>query len=214
MRKSRHEWREERRERRQEERTQQVQTRQKAGRRNRMAWIGLAVLLVVGIGYIVTGALSAGGDSVNDDYLQAQLTDIPAGFVHWHADLDIVVCGEERQLPEATPGGLIGDHRLHTHDRVTNQQSLAASDGNGVIHNEGDITLAPRLHTLGRFMDQVGARFSNTGVYEMENGDACPDGTVGQLTVTVNDQVLEDPENYIPRDGDKIVVTFGGETKE
>lgn len=209
MKKSRHELREERRELRKQERLQQEEGQRKTSQRNRILGIGLAVLLVIGIGYAVTGALTAGGDPADRDYLQEQLVDIPAGFVHWHADVDVFVCGQERRLPEALPGGLIGDHQLHTHDATTNRQSFAgSSDGNGVVHNEGDITLAPHLHTLGQFLENLNIPFSSDGVYEYRNGGSCAAGAIGQLTVTVNEKILENPKDYIPRDGDKIEVRF------
>jgi len=42
-----------------------------------------------------------------------------------------------------------------------------------------------------------------------ENGDECPDGTIGLVQVFVNGNLETDYEEYIPQDGDSIVIVFG-----
>lgn len=135
------------------------------------------------------------------------LAGIPNSFVHWHADVDVVICGEDKRLPEATGGSLLGTHRMHTHDHAANIQSLPGSDGNGVIHTEGAIPQAPQEHTLERFMKNIGIRFDNETIMDKRNGDAC-NGTPGTVKVFLNEQPLDDFLAYLPRDRDVIRIEF------
>jgi hypothetical protein len=137
------------------------------------------------------------------------LSGIPNSFVHWHADVDVIICGKEFNLPEASQGGLIGTPYMHTHDRDVNKRSLAGSDGNGVIHSEGLIKTQPQEHTLVAFMQRINVRpFNEEGILDRKNGDKCPDGNPGTLKVFVNDQQMKSFMNYIPRNGDFIRVEF------
>jgi hypothetical protein len=216
---SRHELRELRREDRKEQRKDDESRNRKNKSRNKVLKYAAAAIFIVAISF---GAynLSLNGNVISadgNDFIQAQLADVPNTFVHWHADVDINVCGEERKLPEAIAGGhagggLIGNANMHTHDKQTNLQSLPDSeDGNGVIHNEGNFHVNPSGQTLGAFFDNLGIPLSENGVYEFKNGDLCPDGTVGQLQVLVNLEEVSSPNflYYIPRDQDLIDVNFG-----
>lgn len=119
----------------------------------------------------------------------------PYGQVHWHARLDISVCGEPRGLEHlGSTSHHVGLPLLHTH-------------GDNLIHVEG----APRYFkdiTLGRFFNGLGIEFSNTGIYEYENGDACPNGTPGTLQVSVNGESIQNATEYSIRDDDEIKITF------
>lgn len=137
------------------------------------------------------------------------LTGFPSRFIHWHADVDVVLCGEEQKLPEAAAGRMLGTPQLHTHDQSANSASMAESDGNGVIHTEGTVRANPAEHTLGRFMGNIGVKFSETEIMSYQNGDACANGTAGTVTVTANNQTLSNPPAYLPRDKDYIIIRFG-----
>ena len=212
MKLSRHELRELRRERRKEDRKDEEDKQSKSRRQKKLLIYVIGVMVVLGIGF---GAysLSTNGNSINIDttnYIQSQLSAIPSSFVHWHADVDVFVCGEERRLPEALLGGLLGTGSLHTHDSSTNGQSFRNSDGNGIIHNEGNIHNYPIEQTLGKFFELMGIPFSENGIFDVKNGDSCPDGSPGKLKVFVNDQEMQTHEFlfYIPRDGDRIKISF------
>ncbi|MBI4181768.1 MAG: hypothetical protein HY520_02265 [Candidatus Aenigmarchaeota archaeon] len=194
----------EKQEQRQEE---ESQTRKKA-RRGKAIWVAGIVLILAGAGYgIFALASTPTGNLVGQG--SYDLAGIPGTFVHWHADVDVLVCGEEQTLREALPGSQIGTASLHTHDPAENRRSLPTSDGNGVIHNEGVIPRQPSEQTLGRFMDHLGMAFSESQLLDKRNGDLCPDGQPGQVRMTVDGQPSLQWRNYIPRDGDAIRLEFG-----
>ncbi|MBI2971821.1 MAG: hypothetical protein HYY37_05370 [Candidatus Aenigmarchaeota archaeon] len=174
-----------------------------AKRQKNMLLIAGGAALVLALGFIVFMYKPAGAPP-STSY---NLTGIPAHFVHWHADVDMVICGEEKQLPYGPAGSMLGTSRLHTHDRASNIASMASSDGNGVIHTEGNIITAPSEHTLGRFMKILGVKFSETEIMDKKNGDLCGDAA-GSVKVFLNDAPLTDAVNYLPRDKDVIRIEF------
>ncbi|MFB6190341.1 MAG: hypothetical protein ABEJ91_02105 [Candidatus Nanohaloarchaea archaeon] len=108
--------------------------------------------------------------------------------VHWHADYRVSVCGEERVLQ----GGPI---EAHTHGETT-------------FHLEG-VRKTREQATLDWIVDSLGGKFSNSGVLGYEEPESCP-GTSepGNLTVRVNGNKIEDPEDYVVRDGDRIEIVY------
>ncbi|MBI4021366.1 MAG: hypothetical protein HY369_03920 [Candidatus Aenigmarchaeota archaeon] len=202
---NRHERRMLKREQKQQERSQQETQEKRQSRKKNLLGAGVALVLIIIGGYAVTSLPAAPGPAPEFD-----LSGIPNSFVHWHADVDVVVCGEEHEFPEALPGGSIGVPSMHTHDQTVNIQSLPGSDGNGVIHNEAVIPQQPAEQTLGKFLDLMGVPFSQGTVLDKQDGDTCPDGTAGTVTFRVNGQPNDQWRNYIPRDGDVIVIAFAG----
>ena len=170
--------------------------------RKTMLMLAGAALAVLVIGYFIFTSRPAPPQHTNYN-----LTGIPNRFVHWHADVDVVICGEERQLPYGPVGGMLGTNRLHTHDHNANIASLPGSDGNGIIHTEGTIPTAPGEHTLRKFMQNIGVKFSETEIMDKKNGDTCS-SSLGSVKVFLNDQPLENPLNYLPRDQDFIRIEF------
>lgn len=176
---------------------------QKRTKRTKQAAIAAVVLLILaGIGYFVANLPKQAEPAGSYD-----LTGFPSSFIHWHADVDVVICGEDRRVPEAVSGGLLGKNRLHTHDRSTNINSLPGSDGNGVIHTEGNVRQAPSEHTLERFMQNIGVKFSESEIMDKKNGDTCGNAT-GTVKVSLNDQPLSNFTVYLPRDKDNIRIEF------
>ncbi len=124
------------------------------------------------------------------------------GPVHWHADIEIGVCGEKFFLPESK--GLrnkVGTESVHHHNDMRMHIE-------GVVMNRHDAT-------LGEFFDSVGVEFSESMIANMKDGDLCPDGSVGKVRMFVNGE-----ENFEFRDylispypdvppGDRIKITFG-----
>lgn len=172
-----------------------------AKQRKMLFVIAAASLAVLIVSYVVITGTPEPKTAYN-------LTGIPEGTVHWHADVDVVICGEPRGLPYGPAGGYLGTKRLHTHDREENMRSLPGSDGNGVIHTEGVISEAPEEHTLGMFMKNINITFSKTMIMDKKNGDRCGNET-GVVAVFLNGKVLDHPENYLPRDKDFIKIEFG-----
>lgn len=187
-----------------EEKVQEESKRGKEKFSKRALYVALGVVILIAVGY---GAFSLGGAPQSNG--EFDLMGIPDSFVHWHADIDIILCGQEQRLPEALPGSLIGPPSLHTHDRQENLRSMPRSDGNGVIHNEAVIPSQPGEQTLGRFLDHMNIQFSGTQIMNRKNGDLCPNGNPGTVTLLINGQPNSQWRNYIPRDGDTILIDFG-----
>ncbi len=177
--------------------------KQKTGKRMKMVGIAAVVILILAVISFAIISMPKSASPSNYD-----LSGFPNSFIHWHADVDVVICGEDKRLPEAVGGGLLGTNRLHTHDNSANLQSLPGSDGNGIIHTEGVVPQAPQEHTIEKFMRNIGVRFSNDTIMDKRNGDTCPDGTAGMVKVFVNEISIENFINYLPRDRDVIRIEF------
>jgi hypothetical protein len=118
---------------------------------------------------------------------------------HWHATYEVWVCGERQ------PNFPTWESGVHTH-------------ADGIIH----------IHPFQAFEEGRGARLVKFFEYggglltqdemrmpgssqTIRNGLLCPDGVPGVLGVAVNGNVLDDWMEYIPEDGDRILITFGPE---
>ena len=123
----------------------------------------------------------------------------PGLGAHWHAPYQVWICGERQPN---FPGWESG---VHTH-------------ADGIIHihpfqafEEG------RGSRLVKFFEYGGGLLTQTemkmpgSTRTIRNGDRCPDGTAGVLRVQVNEEPLDDWAEYIPADGDRIVISFGVE---
>lgn len=121
------------------------------------------------------------------------------GVDHWHAAIEIEICGVKQSNMPTFPGG------VHTH-----------SDGFVHIHpqtpsEEGDGA------ALGRFFEYGGGLLTDEtlrvpgSIDTYTEGDLCPDGSPGELQVTVNGDLQPRFPDYVPQDGDRIVVRFGSE---
>ncbi len=200
----------EREQRRQQEREgQKKQEQTETGKKKRKQLVTMIVVFFVAAGIIYGLYILI---TAPTPYSQYDLSGIPTSFVHWHADVDILICGENKLLPLAVGSGLIGTPYMHTHDTTTNVRSLPGGDGNGVLHNEGIIPQDPSRHTLLKFLENVFIPASATSIMDKKNGDLCPDGSVGTVTVTKNGEPLANWTTYIPRDGDRFVISFGAES--
>jgi hypothetical protein len=120
-----------------------------------------------------------------------------AGRDHWHAAYEIYLCGQLQPPAPFWSGG------VHTHD-------------DGIIH----------IHPLQAFEEGRGARLVKWFEYggglltldelrvpgqtqTIRNGFSCPDGQPGLIQVSVNGERLRDWTEYVPQDGDRIVISFG-----
>ena len=132
------------------------------------------------------------------------------GPVHWHADFEIRVCGNEVKLAE--PEGFSnrqGTSILHAH-----------SDNR--IHVEG-VLVDKKLASLGNFFYAVGGYIggdalalkvpTDKGLMFVHYGDNC-NGKPGSLYVFVNGRLIDNPADYIisPYEkvppGDRIKIVF------
>jgi hypothetical protein len=122
---------------------------------------------------------------------------------HWHARYAFVVCDE---LQENAPSWEAG---VHTH-------------GDGIIHshpfNESEEGRGARLV---KWFEYGGGELTDDSVrlpgddVTYENGDECADGSEGIVQVFVTpaltggEEELDDWSEYIPQDGDIVVIYFG-----
>lgn len=141
------------------------------------------------------------------------------GPVHWHADVEVFVCGRETGLkdPVGWWNNKIGTATLHEHNDKR-------------IHLEG-VVLKPQDASLGEFFDVIGGGLTqnslsvptNEGLLTVQNGEICEGKGTGEVQVFVYRTDQEDyytqekivnPQDYIispyssvPQ-GDCIIVEF------
>ncbi len=114
--------------------------------------------------------------------------------IHWHSQLNISICGTPYHLP-LEAGDL---NKQHTHNS-TSKLHLHA-----MVKDERSDELR-----LGNLFEQLSIPFNSTCLADYCNGDPCPDGKQGMLTMTVNNKPNQEFDNYLWRDGDVISVRFG-----
>ena len=157
-------------------------------RNRKLLNFGIAgIAIIVGIALLALAATQQ-GNSPTANFVY------PATPVHWHATPIISVCGEAKQIPLPAPGQHLGTGLLHTHE-------------DALIHIEGTITDSSQI-TLGVFFSSIGVKFSETEIMDKKNGDACPNGLQGKVSMEVNSQANNEFENHIIKDGDKISIKF------
>ncbi len=117
--------------------------------------------------------------------------------VHWHAPVEIIVCGQERNdLKLLGVKEHVGSPALHTH-------------GDGVIHLEpaGPVFNKEEIN-LGAFFDSVGLKFSETELLDKKNRDKCGDKE-GKVKMFVNEKENNEFRNFNFKDGDRIKLVWG-----
>lgn len=114
---------------------------------------------------------------------------------HWHSSYRITICGTDAPRFGDTPGG------VHTH-----------SDGLIHVHPK-DKKEAGSNATLGLFMSNAGGSISKDLLLlpsgeHYANGDKCQNGERGKLALSVNGTEVNPVATYVPKDGDKLAITF------
>lgn len=139
-------------------------------KKSQYLWIGVVLIALIaaafGIGYLINNKPQT----------------YTAGEVHWHALVDISICGEHRDLPLTDGAPFKGSYLLHTHD-------------DNVAHIEGMVQKKEDI-ALGEFFDAIKVPFDKDKLMEVKNGDLC-DGKHGILKMYVNDQPRTDFRDYI-----------------
>jgi len=142
------------------------------------------------------------------------------GPVHWHADYEMYICDEKKELVKAEGfSNLVGDSVLHEH-------------GDSRIHVEGvlvkkkDADLQSFFKTVGGFLNENQFVLpSDSGIISVSNGEKCPSGREGMLQVFVyqtsgkkiKQQKITDAAHYVlsPHStvppGDCIIIEFGNQ---
>ena len=126
---------------------------------------------------------------------------------HWHATYTFTVCGEKQ--PNAPTWE--GSSGVHTH-------------GDGIMHIHPFQTYSEgRGARLVKWFEYGGGVLTDDSINmpgsskTYKNGDRCPDGSEGVVQVYVMsaatgvEERLDDWDEYIPEDGDRILILFGPE---
>ncbi|AJF59948.1 MAG: hypothetical protein J4224_03055 [Candidatus Diapherotrites archaeon] len=115
------------------------------------------------------------------------------GPVHWHADYEILVCGEPLELLESEGiENKVGSAEVHGHNDYR-------------IHIEGTL-LSEREASLGNFFRQIGGEMTETSltvplkdktIGHWDNDMECPDGKQGKWKMVVNGTETEFNPEYV-----------------
>ncbi|MEK6862001.1 MAG: hypothetical protein AABY07_08610 [Nanoarchaeota archaeon] len=118
------------------------------------------------------------------------------GPVHWHAELNVYICGKKVGVPEELPQGQhhLGLPLLHTH-------------ADGLIHIEGQIWKKEDI-TLGAYMDAINVPFANNTIIDYKNDGMCNDGKSNKIKMLVNGEESSEFRNYVVNDKDKIEIRY------
>jgi len=152
---------------------------QKQNRKQKIKYGGIAAVL----GVLVIGGGFLAAQNI-DNSRPVTNSSIGVGeSVHWHASYQISVCGENR-VPQGGP-------------------MLAHTHGETRFHLEG-VRQNKEQATLGWVLDSLGTEFTEDSIY----GQTSCNGEPANLTVQANGETLENPEEYIIRDGDNIQIAL------
>ena len=114
---------------------------------------------------------------------------------HWHADYEVIICGNKMPILPYTQGN------IHTH-------------GDGKIHIHPQYPYeAGENANLGRFFRSASVTFTDStiqypGNRAYTNGDLCSNGKPGKLKLFVNGKEDDKLDKYVPEDLDRIRVEF------
>ena len=122
--------------------------------------------------------------------LHLNVISITKGPVHWHADFEIWVCGNEIKLAE--PKGLSnkqGVDLMHAH----NDNRIHVE---GVILDYKQASLGAFFHAVGGSLASDGIKVpTNEGLVSVHEGDFCNEKPA-KLYVFVNGNLIENPRDY------------------
>lgn len=117
-----------------------------------------------------------------------------ASPVHWHADLQVRLCGRFYELPKPLGEHHLGMPLLHTHEDQR-------------IHIEGRIWKEEEI-TLGQYMENIGLAFDAIHLIDKENGDGCQDGKENKVRLVANGEDTPALDRYVIRDGDTLLLSY------
>lgn len=124
--------------------------------------------------------------------IQTNLVSETGGPVHWHADFEVWVCGEELHLEE--PTGLdnrVGSNLLHQH----NDNRIHVE---GIPNEIKDIKVRNFFRTIGGDFtnETISVQTENNGLVTKTNGDLC-NGEPGTLQFYVNGEPNNEFGEYV-----------------
>ena len=152
--------------------------------RGTLIFVSLSVsmaLILVGANLLQAPPSIEEDDRILEVCLQTHTNDL----MHYHANLSIVIRGENQVIPAETgviPGCMRG---IHTHDDT------------GRLHIETPEEMEARLEHFFQIWEQP---FSSTQLLD----ESVADGE--SISLTVNGDLVEDPRNHILADGQELVL--------
>ncbi|MBS3145475.1 hypothetical protein J4414_01600 [Candidatus Woesearchaeota archaeon] len=168
----------------------------KKGRKiKNIALLAVILLILGGIAYLIFGSIKENspitGAAIGDD---SELFPTK-GQIHWHADLDVEICGEKQDLPNPFGNEHLGSPLLHTHDDER-------------IHVEGSVRKASDI-TLEKYLSNIGVKNDREerDILKTKDGDLCK-GKEGKWALLVNGKEDERFLDYSIRDGDRYLLKF------
>ena len=177
------------REERREEREDKVAKQTKVKRKNNLKAVGILTLIAIIVGY-------AGYEFIN---LDSSAPGAPSGAgklgdEHEHASLLVRIFGDKFDF--ASPAYQIKSSWIHFED----------SDGTTIHRHSSGVTLDYLFANLGISIDSECYKFPD-GRQFCSNEDY-------RLKYYINHQIVKDISGYVLEDGDRILITYGGETPE
>ncbi len=158
--------------------------------------VGIGALLFF-LGYSVSSYYEVGGE-------RGFVVCGPEGCdlaLHWHSQLHMTVCGEAYNLP--LEAGDLDEIHTHKERDYLHFHSLIKTD------EAGTEILEPEKLAIGNIFNQLDIRFTDECFADYCNGDKCPDGKPGTLSMIVNNIPNDKFADYSYKDGDEIRITFG-----
>lgn len=174
----------------------------------KVSGIAAASVLIAGAVALALGVILNTNDDSSGDSSAEQLH--PLIGDHWHADYDIWICSEHRAiLPAFGSPGIERVNGSHSDGILT--------AGDGYIHlRPGRPQVEGEGASLAKLFEYGGGELTDDTLQlpgsdnTYHNGDTCPDGEDANVGVWVNGEQIDSVAAYIPQDGDRIVISFGG----
>ena len=153
-----------------------------------MIAICVLIVIVIAAGIAVFMTHQQPKTLAGNDYTNPPMDSM--GMMHFHPQLTLVIDGKPATVPAqlGIDPTLWKDHSLDSYG-MQGMAPLHTHDTSGTIHVE---SYANRYYTFGQLLDIWGL---NLSAYK-------------QVTMTVNGQPVSDYQNYILKDGDKIILSF------
>lgn len=122
-----------------------------------------------------------------------------SGSVHWHASVELDICGLPIELPCSV--------RALAHGETACGTGFLHHHRDDLIHIEGQVNRKEDIQ-LGKFFQAIGSKFTKTELLDRENGERCPEGGTGTVKLYVNGQPNEQLDEYVPKDKDRLRFVF------
>jgi hypothetical protein len=119
---------------------------------------------------------------------------------HVHGYIPIQICGADFRLPIEV--GRLDDSHTHEEKNIVHWHDKLPYDP------EAKAITNTRPLTLGAFFDSVNVPFDSERIADKQNGDLCPGGTAGAVSLFINGEKNEQYRNYIWRDKDVMMIFF------